>query len=83
MHFFVTIPAHGAKRGSQSQTIGLADPPHVKPRGPHRIKFNLMVSADCEPTSVLRASAMNRHLDRVEQRIRETIRCMLKEKCPY
>jgi hypothetical protein len=46
------------------------------------MKLNLMVSADCEPTSVLRASAINRHLDRVERRIRETIRCMLKETYP-
>ena len=30
-----------------------------------RIKFNLMVSTDCEPTSTSRASAINRHIDRV------------------
>src|SRR5216684_7065961 len=30
------------------------------------MKFYLMVSADCEPTSASRASAINRHVDRVE-----------------
>src|ERR1700676_1632621 len=35
------------------------------PRRPRRIKFNLMVSADCEPTSASPASAINRHVDRV------------------
>jgi hypothetical protein len=35
-----------------------------KPRRPQRIKFNLMESADCEPTLALRASAISRHVNR-------------------
>jgi hypothetical protein len=53
------------------------------------MKFNLMVLANCEPTSVPRASMINRQVDRMEQRVGEavrcmlTVRCMLKEKYPY
>src|ERR1700686_842456 len=42
-----------------------AFPQRAMPRRPRRIKFNLMVSADCEPTSASPASAINRHVDRV------------------
>jgi hypothetical protein len=49
---FLSAPLVGLVR----HAIGLADPPHLKPSGPHQIKFNLMVPADCEPTSVPRAS---------------------------
>jgi hypothetical protein len=42
-----------------------AFPQRAMPRRRQRIKFNLMVSADCEPTSALRASAINRHVVRV------------------
>jgi hypothetical protein len=34
-------------------------------RRPHRIKFNLMVPVDCEPTSASCASAVSRLVDRV------------------
>jgi hypothetical protein len=37
----------------------------LAPRPRHQIKFNLMVSADCEPTSASGASASNRQVDRV------------------
>ena len=42
-----------------------ADPQQLMLKRPHRIKFNLMVSAVCEPRSASRASAINRNVDRV------------------
>jgi hypothetical protein len=56
--------------------------PQIRGTRVRRIKFNLMVSADCVPTSVT-LTAINRHLDRVKPWVGETVRCMLKENCPY
>jgi hypothetical protein len=40
-------------------------PQRAELRRPRRIKFNLIVWADCEPTSVSGAVAINRHVDRM------------------
>jgi hypothetical protein len=53
--------------GTRNARIRPPEESHVweDARRPHRIKFNLMVPADCEPTSVSCASAINRQVDRV------------------